>query len=178
MSNPPAGSERPGSSDDAGTAMPLTTKIANLVISVVLIAAAAAAIAATADFPKSMLAADVGAARFPIIHAGALILLCLILIANTLRAPTAPAADGQTSVGIAGYAGVALGMLATAACIGAMEQVGYGPATAVYMAVIMALMGQRSPVWNPVLAVGVTALIYGVFHYVLQVPLPVGSLFE
>lgn len=178
MSNPPAGSERPGSSDDFGNAVPLTTKIANLVIAVVLIAIAASAIAATSDFPKSMLAADVGAARFPIIHSGALILLCLILIANTLRAPTAPAADGQARVGIAGYAGVALGMLATAACIAAMEHVGYGPATAVYMAVIMALMGQRSPVWNPVLAVGVTALVYGVFHYMLQVPLPVGSLFE
>lgn len=178
MSNPPAGSERPGSSDDSGNAMPMTTKIANLVISVVLIAIAASAIAATGDFPKSMLAADVGAARFPIIHAGALILLCLILIANTLRAPTAATATGKAPVGIAGYAGVALGMLATAACIAAMEHVGYGIATAAYMAVIMALMGQRSPLWNPVLAVGVTALVYGVFHYALQVPLPVGSLFE
>ncbi|MFP5517697.1 MAG: tripartite tricarboxylate transporter TctB family protein [Alphaproteobacteria bacterium] len=161
MSNPPAGSERPGSSDDSGNTMPLTTKIANLVISVVLIAIAASAIAATGDFPKSMLAADVGAARFPIIHAGALILLCLILIANTLRAPTAPAGTGEAPVGIAGYAGVALGMLATAGCIAAMEHVGYGIATAAYMAVIMALMGQRSPLWNPVLAVGVTAIVYG-----------------
>ncbi|CAO3456045.1 tripartite tricarboxylate transporter TctB family protein [Azospirillum sp.] len=174
MSNAPAGGEGPG----FGNAMPLTTKIANLVISVVLIAIAASAIAATGDFPKSMLAADVGAARFPIIHAGALIVLCLILIANTLRTPTAPAATGEAPVGIAGYAGVALGMLATAGCIVAMEYVGYGVATAVYMAVIMALMGQRSPVWNPVLAVGVTAIVYGVFHYALQVPLPVGSLFE
>lgn len=174
MSNAPAGGEGPG----FGNAMPLTTKIANLVIAVVLIAIAASAIAATGDFPKSMLAADVGSARFPIIHAGALIVLCLILIGNTLRAPTVPAATGEAPVGIAGYAGVALGMLATAGCIVAMEYVGYGVATAVYMAAIMVLMGQRSPLWNPVLAVGVTALVYGVFHYALQVPLPVGSLFE
>ncbi|CAO3410003.1 tripartite tricarboxylate transporter TctB family protein [Azospirillum largimobile] len=174
MSNAPARGEGPG----FGNAMPMSTKIANLVIAVVLIAIAASAIAATGDFPKSMLATDVGSARFPIIHAGALILLCLILIANTLRAPTAPADTGDAPVGIAGYAGVALGMLATAGCIAAMEYVGYGVATAVYMAVIMALMGQRSPVWNPVLAVGVTAIVYGVFHYALQVPLPVGSLFE
>ena len=174
MSTAPAGGADPG----LGNAMPLTTKIANLVIAVVLIAIAASAIAATGDFPKSMLAIDVGSARFPIIHAGALILLCLILIANTLRTPTAPAAAGAASVGIAGYAGVALGMLATAGCIAVMGYVGYGIATAVYMAVILALMGQRSPVWNPVLAVGVTALVYGVFHYALQVPLPVGVLFE
>lgn len=173
MSNAPARSDASRQSD----AIPMTTKIANLVISVVLIAIAASAIATTADFPKSMLATDVGAARFPIIHAGALILLSLILIANTLRAPTA-AAEGGPPVGVAGYAGVALGMLATAGCIAAMEYVGYGPATAVYMAVIMALMGQRSPLWNPVLAVGVTGLIYAVFHYALLVPLPVGSLFE
>ena len=51
MSNPPAGSERPGSSDDFSNAMPLTTKIANLVISVVLIAIAASAIAAAAMAP-------------------------------------------------------------------------------------------------------------------------------
>lgn len=155
---------------------PLSTKIANLVIATVLIAVAAAAIAATGDFPKSPLAADVGAARFPIIHAGVLILLCLILIADTLRTPTV--ADDGPPVGVAGYVGVAVGMVATAACLIAMEYVGYAVAAALYMAGLMWLMGQRSPLWNPVLAVGITALIYVTFQSALQVPLPVGSLFE
>lgn len=159
-----------------GAGAPLSTKIANLVIAVLLIAVAAAAIASTGDFPKTMLAADVGPARFPIIHASVLIVLCLILIANTLRMPTV--ADDTPPVGVAGYAGVALGILATAACLFAMEYVGYAVATAVYMAALMWLMGQRSPLWNPVIAVVVTAVIYFTFQSALQVPLPVGSLFE
>lgn len=159
-----------------GIGVARSTKIANLVIAAVLIAVAAAAIAATGDFPKSPLAADVGAARFPIIHAGILIVLCLILIADTLRTPTI--ADDGPSVGIAGFAGVAIGMAATAACLVAMEYVGYAVAAALYMAGLMWLMGQRSPLWNPVLAIGITALIYITFQSALQVPLPVGSLFE
>lgn len=159
-----------------GAGAPLSTKIANVVIAVLLIAVAAAAIAATGDFPKTMLETDVGPARFPIIHAGVLIVLSLILIANTLRMPTV--ADDAPPVGIAGYAGVAAGILATAACLVAMDYVGYAIATALYMAGLMWLMGQRSPLWNPVIAVGITALIHVTFHTVLQVPLPVGSLFE
>lgn len=159
-----------------GAGAPLSTKIANLVIAVLLIAVAAAAIAATGDFPKTLLAADVGPARFPVIHASMLIVLCVILIANTLRLPTL--ADDAPPVGVAGYASVALGIFATAACLIAMAYVGYAVATVFYMAGLMWLMGQRSPLWNPVIAIGVTALIYFTFQSALQVPLPVGSLFE
>lgn len=159
-----------------GVGAPLSTKIANLVIAVILIAVAAATIAATGDFPKSMLKADVGAARFPLIHAGALIVLSLILVVDTLRTPTI--AEESAPVGVAGYAGVALGIIGTAACLVAMEYLGYPLAAALYMAGLMWLMGQRSLLWNPVLAIGITALIDVTFQYALQVPLPVGSLFE
>ncbi|MBP2227793.1 hypothetical protein J2847_001075 [Azospirillum agricola] len=159
-----------------GAGAPLSTKIANLVIAVILIAVAAAAIASTGDFPKTLLAADVGPARFPVIHASMLIVLSLILIANTLRMPTI--VDDTPPVGVIGYVGVALGILATAVCLVAMAYVGYALATVVYMAALMWLMGQRSPLWNPVIAVAVTALIYVTFQSALGVPLPVGSLFE
>ena len=39
-------------------------------------------------------------------------------------------------------------------------------------------MGFRHPLWNPLLAVAMTAALYVAFSIGLAVPLPVGSLFE
>lgn len=153
-------------------------RIATLVIAVLVMAAAVAAIVAAGDFPPTMLETDVGPARFPIIFAVALLVLCAILVFNTLRAPAAPPDDPAQAEPKASYGTVAIGIAATAACLFAMEYVGYAVATPIYLFGLMWLMGRRNLIANAVIAAVLTALIYAAFALALSVPLPVGSLFE
>ncbi|PWC36589.1 hypothetical protein TSO352_12890 [Azospirillum sp. TSO35-2] len=154
-------------------------RIANLIIAAIVMVVAVAAIVATADFPATSLAADVGPARFPILYAGALIVLCGILIVHTLRKPAARPEPARPATGRgAGRINVALGIGATALCLVAISYIGFAIATALYLSGIMGLMGQRGKLLNPLIAVVATAIIYVTFSTGLQVPLPVGSLFE
>jgi len=161
--------------------MSRTDRLANLIIAVIVIAVAIAAIVATSDFPSTSLATDVGPARFPIIYAVALIALCGALIVNTLRKGTTaaePGSVGDRAGRMASRVNVALGIGMTTACLIGMVYVGYAIATTLYLSSVMWLMGQRNRLLNPLIAVAVTALIYVTFSTGLQVPLPVGSLFE
>lgn len=151
-------------------------RIATLVIAGLVVAVAIAAIVVAQDFPPTSLETDVGPARFPILYSVALIVLCAILAFNTLRAPSAPREAAPASR--PRFGAVALGIAGTAACLVAMDTVGYSIATAVYLFGLMVLMGRRNLLWNAVIAVGLTAVIYAAFSYALGVPLPVGSLFE
>ncbi|HYG88746.1 MAG TPA: tripartite tricarboxylate transporter TctB family protein [Azospirillum sp.] len=166
----------------SGTAgMSRLDRLANLIIAVIVIAVAIAAITATSDFPSTALATDVGPARFPIIYSVALIVLCGILIVNTLRkgaAASAPESAGDRAGRLASRVNVALGIGMTTLCLIGMAYVGYAIATTLYLSSVMWLMGQRSRLLNPLIAVAATAIIYVTFSTGLQVPLPVGSLFE
>ncbi|CAO3380586.1 MULTISPECIES: tripartite tricarboxylate transporter TctB family protein [Azospirillum] len=153
-------------------------RLATLVIAVLVMAVAVAAIIVAGDFPPTMLDTDVGPARFPIIFAVALLVLCAILVFNTLRAPAAPPDDPAQAEPKASYGTVAIGIVATAACLYAMEFVGYAIATPIYLFGLMWLMGRRNVIANAAIAAVLTALIYAAFAVALSVPLPVGSLFE
>ncbi|WP_256380037.1 tripartite tricarboxylate transporter TctB family protein [Azospirillum sp. TSH58] len=59
-----------------------------------------------------------------------------------------------------------------------LSLIGYLPTTVVFLIGMMRLMGMRSWVRAPIIAVAVTAFLYLVFLYALQIPLPDGSLFE
>ena len=59
-----------------------------------------------------------------------------------------------------------------------MEYLGYAPVTAVYLSFLMWLLGMKHKLLNPTLAIAITALLYFTFSSGLNVPLPVGSLFE
>jgi hypothetical protein len=151
-------------------------RLATLVICALVIAVAVAAIVTAQDFPATMLATDVGPARFPIVYAAALIVLCGILAIQTLRKPIDDSAVAPaTSLS---HGTVAIGMAASVACLIMMTYVGFALATLPFVAGVMWLMGQRSPIWNPVLAMVITGLIHVTFSTALGVPLPVGSLFE
>ena len=152
-------------------------RIATLVIAGLVAAVAAAAIVAARDFPATMLETDVGPARFPVIYAATLIVLCAILAFNTLRAPSA-APEAAPAAGRPRNGRVALGMAGTVACLVAMSFAGYAFATVLYLFGLMALMGRRNLLANAAIAVGLTALVYAIFQYGLHVPLPEGSLFE
>ncbi|WP_353860954.1 tripartite tricarboxylate transporter TctB family protein [Azospirillum formosense] len=153
-------------------------RLATLVIAVLVMAVAVAAIIVAGDFPPTMLETDVGPARFPIIFAVALLVLCAILVFNTLRAPAAPPDDPAQAEPKASYGTVAIGIALTALCLFGMEHVGYMVATVPYLFALMWLMGRRNLIMNAVLAVGLTVLIDVAFVYALNVPLPTGSLFE
>ncbi|KAA0687557.1 tripartite tricarboxylate transporter TctB family protein [Azospirillum brasilense] len=153
-------------------------RLATLVIAALVMAVAVAAIIVAGDFPPTMLETDVGPARFPIIFAVALLVLCAILVFNTLRAPAAPPDDPAEVGPKISYGTVAIGIALTALCLFAMEHVGYMVATVPYLFALMWLMGRRNLIMNAVLAVGLTILIDVAFVYALNVPLPTGSLFE
>lgn len=141
---------------------------------------AIAAILVSRKFPSTGLATDIGSARFPLIYAGALIVLSGILIARNLRKLKQGIASPVPETTGAGpyHLRTVLGVAATIACLVLMPWLGYAPVTAVYLAGLMWLMGMRNKLLNPVLALVITALLYFVFSLGLNVPLPVGTLFE
>lgn len=171
-------SQAPGE-QDGGSGFSRADRLANLIIAAVVIAVALAAIVATRDFPATSLATDVGPARFPIIYSAALVVLSGILILHTLRKQVVESlAVADPAARMAGRINVALGIGASVLCLVAIGYIGFAIATVLYLSTIMWLMGQRGLVLNPVIAVAVTAIIYVTFSTGLQVPLPVGSLFE
>lgn len=170
MSHSPEGAPGQGAPRSADIA-------AGIVVAVIAIAA----IVVSRDFPTTGLDSDVGPARFPMIYAGMLVVLSAILIIGRLlptRRNQAPAAGAAASGPAFHFGPVAIGVVATAAYIYAISLVGYIPTTVVFLIGMMRLMGMRSWVRAPLIAVGVTAFLYLVFLYGLQIPLPVGSLFE
>jgi hypothetical protein len=108
-----------------------------------------------------------------------LIVLSGLLVVDTLRRPVAPPPeDLDGAVLHRRIVNVATGIGLMILGVAAMSFVGYLPATALYLAAAMAAMGLRHPLWTPLLAVALTALLWVAFAKGLEVPLPVGSLFE
>jgi hypothetical protein len=152
---------------------------ASLIISVVVAAIAVAAIVVARDFPSTGQPTDPGASRFPMIYGVVLLVLCALLVLDTLKRPVvAPDEILAPGVLMRRIVNVGVGMALTIAGVVAIGWVGYLPATCIYLAVAMAAMGFRHPLWNPALSVVMTAALYVAFSICLEVPLPVGSLFE
>ncbi|MCG7360108.1 tripartite tricarboxylate transporter TctB family protein [Roseomonas sp. ACRSG] len=169
-------SSLPAGQDQAAQGQTGFDRMAHLVIVALLCAISAAVIVTAWGFPAPMPgSSDVGAARFPLIYAVALLGLTGILLAQTLAKPVVAAVAPAEKPH---YARVAIGMLLMLLMLLAIGYVGYFPSAFVLLMALMFLMGQRSPVWNPVIALAITTIIYFLFDYALNVPLPAGSLFE
>lgn len=169
------------SHSSGGTPGSGTPRSADLFAGAVVAAVAVAAIVVSRDFPTmGGLDTDVGPARFPIIYAGALIVLSAILVISRLlkRDAQAAPAEPQAPAEAFRFHRVAIGVVATAVYIYLLSLLGYLPTTVVFLIGMMRLMGMRSWVRAPIIAVAVTAFLYLVFLYALQIPLPDGSLFE
>lgn len=150
-------------------------RLANVIIVAVICAIAVAAMVTAWSFPGPMTETDIGAARFPLIYCGALIVLSLILLAQNLAKPvvSVPVIAQRPN-----YRRVAIGMVLMVVDFVIIGYVGYFPAAIFLLMAMMYLLGQRSPIWNPVIALCITGVVYGLFDYALNVPLPTGSLFE
>jgi hypothetical protein len=109
------------------------------------------------------------------IYAVALLALAAILLAQTLAKPVVAAVPPAEKPH---YGRVAIGMLLMLVNLLAIGYLGYFPSALLLLMALMFLMGQRSPVWNPLIALVITTIIYFLFDYALNVPLPAGSLFE
>ncbi|MDQ8023009.1 MAG: tripartite tricarboxylate transporter TctB family protein [Moraxellaceae bacterium] len=160
------------SADAAGPGAP---RSADLIAGILIALVAIAAMVASRDFPNIGLASDVGPARFPMIYASALLVLAALLVINALR--RAPKADATPAAPFH-VLPVVIGVVATGLYIFVIPFLGYLPTTVVFLVGLMSLMGMRHRVWNPVIAVGITAFLYLVFLFGLSIPLPMGSLFE
>lgn len=153
-----------------------------IVIGVVVSLVAIASLFFSHKFPTTGLATDIGSARFPQIYAGALLVLCAMLIGRHLikgqpsvaKKTEAPAVQEEVRSYRRAFVGIASSVLALAV----MPYLGYGLVTTCYLSFLMWLMGMRHKLWNPLLAVVITATLYFTFSAGLNVPLPLGSLFE
>jgi hypothetical protein len=171
-------SQSPVSGSEGRAITPLYRN-ASLVIAVVVSAIALAAISVARHFPGTGQPTDPGASRFPIIYASVLILLCVVMAVDALRRPLDRAAPTLSGAEFLSRAlSVAFGVVLMALCVWAITLVGYLPATFAYLVIAMWAMGFRHPVWVVVLAAVMTAALYAAFSIGLNVPLPVGSLFE
>lgn len=171
-------SHSPATGSDAPAVTPLYRN-ASLAIAVVVSAIAASAIAVARHFPGTGQPTDPGASRFPVIYASVLILLCVVMAVQTLRRPVDRVTQGLSRDEFLTRAvSVVLGVALVAASIWAIGVIGYLPATFAYLLVAMGAMGFRHPLWLVVLAAVMTGALYAAFSIGLNVPLPVGSLFE
>lgn len=169
MSNSPAG--------QAGGAPGLTRsdRLAHLIIVALLCLISVSTIYTSMNFPGPMSGADVGPGRFPIIYAVGLLGLTLIMLFQTLAKPVVSSADAGEAPR---YGRIAAGMLAMLVMLLAIGTLGYFICALALMVVLMFLLGQRSPIWNPVIAISITSIVYFLFDYGLNVPLPSGTLFD
>jgi hypothetical protein len=166
----------------AGTSLKPSGWNMEIVIGVVVSLVAIASLFFSHKFPSTGLATDIGAARFPQIYAGALLVLCAMLISRNLlkgkqlptEAPEETAADSEVPSYRKAFIGIASSVLALAA----MPYLGYGVVTVCYLSFLMWLMGMKHKLWNTLLAGLITTTLYFTFSAGLNVPLPLGSLFE
>lgn len=155
----------------------------DLIVPAILSLVAATAIVVSRGFPKTAVATDIGAGYFPLLYSSMLIVLCVLLAANHLSARKAQQAAPRAVSDAGGadrpqYVRTAIAIVATFISLFLMPVVGFTLVSLAYMSSAMWLFGYRHRLWNPMIAVLVTAALYGTFAWGLQVPLPVGVFFE
>lgn len=139
---------------------------------------ATAAIIVSHNFPSTGLATDIGSARFPLVYSCALIVLSMILIARNWIKRGEHSAAADSSEAKPQHSKTILGVVSSVLCLILLPILGYLMINTVFMSFLMWLLGMRHKLWNPVLAILITGVLYLTFSMALHVPLPVGSLFE
>ncbi|MBE2893502.1 tripartite tricarboxylate transporter TctB family protein [Spirabiliibacterium falconis] len=126
-------------------------------------------------FPDFTMANDIGAARFPIFFATALAILCLIGIftslfkkAESFAISSLPLNSRRTIIAI----------LLNIITIYLISIVGFYISAFLFSCSLMILLGVRSKTKIILSSTGLILLIYIVFQLLLNVPLPIGILFE
>ncbi len=142
------------------------------------IALASFALFTASSFPASLLKTDVGPARFPIVYAILLIALCLGLMAVILRTRSTASATRISWRDLRTEAKSVFGIGASVANFLLIPLIGFLIANTLYMSFLIWLLGYRHRIMTPLVAMAITGLIYAVFYFGLNVPLPEGELLE
>ena len=151
---------------------------ADLVITVLLTGVATAAIAVSTQFPSTSLETDIGSARFPVIYASILILLCGLLFWQKLRATALNTAAEPDAAAATRPLRSFLGVLLSIGCTWLIPIAGYGLSVTLFLTFMMRLLGRLNWWLNLVLAIAIAGVLYAVFSLGLGVPLPKGAWFE
>lgn len=156
-------------------------RFADRVIAALLVIVALAAIGVSRKFPSTGLVTDIGSARFPILYASVLILLCVLLFWQKLHAKSPnfskddlPAHGQEDSRPLRSF----LGVLLSVGCAWLIPTSGYAISVILFLTLMMRLLGRRKWWLNVVLSLAITSVLYAVFSLGLGVPLPVGAWFE
>ncbi len=161
--------------------MKFLNRNADYITALLVAAVAIAALVVSNGFPKTPIPTDIGAGAFPRTFAILLLILCSLLVVGRFFDRTAHAEterDTTPETTVQQLVRPTVGALAMVVYIGLMPFVGYMILTVIFLAFLIWLMGFRSLVWNIVISIALTAALYLLFDYGLQVPLPVGSCFE
>lgn len=149
-----------------------------LSIPLITIALAAFALFTASFFPASLLKTDVGPARFPIVYAILLIALCLGLVVLVLRSKNAASTAKISLRDFRTEIKSVVGIVASVVNFVLIPLVGFLVANTLYMTCLIWLLGYRHRVMTPLVAMAITGLIYVVFYFGLNVPLPEGELID
>lgn len=153
-------------------------RLADLVITALLTGVATAAIAVSYKFPSTSLATDIGSARFPLIYASILILLCVLLFWQKFRATVATSPAEPDAAAATRPLRSFLGVLLSIGCTWLIPIAGYGLSVTLFLTLMMRLLGRLNWWLNGVLGVAIAGVLYAVFSLGLGVPLPKGAWFE
>lgn len=153
---------------------------ATMVVALLLCAVAIGVMINAVSFPATAIETDIGAGAFPTFYAGLLIVLALLLVAREYTPSQGNTPQDQDTAGSVrpSYWRVATGIIMTAIYITLMGYLGYLITTPLFLGGIMVLMGYTRRLLTPLIAILLTIVLWLLFVEALQVPLPVGSLFE
>ena len=147
-------------------------KKANIIVSVLLIALAILLIVDASTYTK-VDPNDVGLAFFPMVVAGLLIVLALILLLTSIFKKVeevSPGFFGRKQ--LKSY--LAIGVILVYLIV--MPYVGFCVSSALFLFVLIRLFGYHKYWLNAVVSIASSALIYVLFKLLLNVPLPAGFL--
>ena len=147
---------------------------ADVAIALVLLAFAGAYAGLARNLPDRDIPGSVGLSFVPLLLAGLLAFLALLLLLHGLRK-----GSPRPDAGLPGWvqAGTAVGLMVLYVCALALTKIGFLLATPPYLAIAMCQCGARRPWFIAVVAVGVTAFVWLTFSTLFTVPLPRGPLF-
>ncbi|MBE2898497.1 tripartite tricarboxylate transporter TctB family protein [Pasteurellaceae bacterium 20609_3] len=126
-------------------------------------------------FPDFTMANDIGAARFPIFFASALALLCVIGIGKTLFKSSTTEAISSLPLNVKR---AIIAIIFNILTIYLIPIIGFYLSSFLFSCALMILLGIKSKINIVLTSLGITILIYVVFQLLLNVPLPLGIIFE
>ena len=160
--------------------MNFLNRSADYIACILVAAVAVGALVVSNEFPSTPIPTDIGAGAFPRAFACLLLFLCVCLALERFFYGYSPTGEGRTesTTTARGLVRPVIGAVAMIVYIALLSTVGYLITTVCFLFAMIRLMGFRSLLWNIVISIALTAILYFLFKVGLQVPLPEGTLFE